>query len=79
MTDLSVALRERLQTAFDAIEPGADPVVRPSDRGDYQANGVMAIAKRLGRPPRELAEAGRRPPTSRASPTWRSPARASST
>jgi arginyl-tRNA synthetase len=56
VTDLSVALRERLQSAFDAIEPGADPVVRPSDRGDYQANGVMAIAKRLGRPPRELAE-----------------------
>ena len=56
MPDLAVALRERLQPAFDAIDRGADPVVRPSDRGDYQANGVMAIAKRLGRPPRELAE-----------------------
>ena len=56
VSDLSLALRERLQPAFDAVEPGADPVVRPSDRGDYQANGVMAIAKRLGRPPRELAE-----------------------
>jgi arginyl-tRNA synthetase len=55
--DLSSALRERLQPAFDAVEPGADPVVRQSDRGDYQANGVMAIAKRLGRPPRELAAA----------------------
>ena len=59
MPDLSAALRERLQPAFDAIEPGADPVVRASDRADYQANGVMAIAKRLGRPPRELAEAVR--------------------
>ncbi|HEV3213658.1 MAG TPA: arginine--tRNA ligase [Acidimicrobiales bacterium] len=57
MPDLSSALRERLQPAFDAVEPGADPVVRQSDRGDYQANGVMAIAKRLGRPPRELAAA----------------------
>jgi arginyl-tRNA synthetase len=30
--------------------------VRPSDRADYQANGVMALAKALGRPPRELAQ-----------------------
>ena len=56
MPDLSSALRDRLQAAFDALDPGADPVVRQSDRGDYQANGVMALAKRLGRPPRELAE-----------------------
>jgi arginyl-tRNA synthetase len=56
VTNLSSALRERLQPAFDAIVPGADPVVRQSDRGDYQANGVMAVAKQLGRPPRELAE-----------------------
>src|SRR5476651_30883 len=25
--------------------------------GDYQANGIMAAAKRLGMPPRQLAEA----------------------
>lgn len=30
--------------------------MRPSDRADYQANGVMALAKLLGRPPRELAQ-----------------------
>src|SRR5277367_4179654 len=50
-------LRSRLQSAFDTIEVGADPVLRSSDRTDYQANGVMALAKRLGRPPREVAEA----------------------
>jgi len=38
------------------LETGADPALRLSDRSDYQANGVMALAKRLGRPPREVAE-----------------------
>lgn len=50
-------LLARLQTAFDAVETGADPVLRTSDRSDYQANGVMALAKRLGRPPRDVAQA----------------------
>ena len=49
-------LLDRLQGAFDALEVGADPVLRVSDRSDYQANGVMALAKRLGRPPREVAD-----------------------
>jgi len=49
-------LLARFQAAFDAVVPGADPVLRPSDRSDYQANGVMAIAKSLGRPPRDVAE-----------------------
>ena len=45
----------RLASAFDAVSPGADPVLRPSDRVDYQANGVMGVAKTLSRPPREVA------------------------
>lgn len=44
-----------LQKGFDVLEPGCDPVLRPSDHTDYQANGVMALAKRLGRPPRDVA------------------------
>lgn len=48
-------LFERLQTAFDRVAQGSDPVLRPSDRVDYQANGVMAIAKTLGRAPRDVA------------------------
>jgi arginyl-tRNA synthetase len=48
-------LLERLRPAFDAFVAGADPVLRPSDRCDFQANGVMAIAKQLQRPPREVA------------------------
>jgi arginyl-tRNA synthetase len=49
-------LLARLQVAFDTLEVGADPVLRTSDRGDYQANGVMALAKRVGRAPREVAD-----------------------
>ena len=49
-------LLARLSDTFDTFSPGADPVLRVSDRGDYQANGVMALAKRLSRPPREVAD-----------------------
>ena len=48
-------LHERLAAAFSALAPGADPVLRASEHGDYQANGVMALAKSLGRNPREVA------------------------
>jgi arginyl-tRNA synthetase len=49
-------LLARLQVAFDQLEPASEPVLRQSERGDYQANGVMGLAKRLARPPREVAE-----------------------
>ena len=32
-----------------------DPVVRPSDRADAQANGALPLAKQLGRNPRDVA------------------------
>jgi arginyl-tRNA synthetase len=57
MVDPEAILTSLLQPAFDAFELGADPVVRHSDRSDYQANGVLPLAKRLGKPPRELAQA----------------------
>ncbi|MBU6514836.1 MAG: arginine--tRNA ligase [Acidobacteriota bacterium] len=49
-------LLSRLQSAFDHVVVGADPVLRPSDRGDYQANGIMALAKSQGMAPREMAQ-----------------------
>ena len=55
MTSTYDTLLSRLQSAFDTLEVGADPVLRTSERGDYQANGVMGLAKRLGRPPRDVA------------------------
>ncbi len=56
MTSTYDLVRGRLQSGFDTIAAGADPVLRPSDRCDYQANGVMALAKQVGRPPREVAD-----------------------
>ena len=56
MTSTYDLLASRLQKAFDSVAPGADPVLRPSVRSDYQANGVMALAKQVGKPPREVAE-----------------------
>ena len=44
MTSTYDTLLSRLQSAFDTLEKGADPVLRTSDRSDYQANGVMALA-----------------------------------
>ena len=57
MAGLPDLLASLLQKAFDSVEPGADPVVRPSTRPgiDLQANGAMAVAKRLGRRPADVA------------------------
>lgn len=55
MTSAYDDLLKRLQTGFDAVSPGADPVLRPSDHADFQANGVMAVAKALGKNPRDVA------------------------
>jgi arginyl-tRNA synthetase len=57
MADLFAVLTQRLAPAFAAVagDPDVDPVVRPSDRADAQANGALALAKRLGRTPREVA------------------------
>ncbi|HEV8625355.1 MAG TPA: arginine--tRNA ligase [Acidimicrobiia bacterium] len=52
-------MSERFAGALAALDEtlrGADPVVRRSDRADYQVNGSMALAKRTGRPPRDLAQ-----------------------
>jgi arginyl-tRNA synthetase len=56
MADLFALLIERLAPAFATVagEEGVDPVVRPSDCADAQANGALALAKRLGRSPRDV-------------------------
>ena len=56
MPDASSVLLQRLQAAFDTVRRGADPVLRASERADFQANGALALAKELGRPPRQVAE-----------------------
>jgi len=49
-------LSDRLSPAFEAVAgERVDPVVRRSRRADFQADGVLALARRLGRAPREIA------------------------
>jgi arginyl-tRNA synthetase len=56
LPNLSLVLTDRLAPAFAAVagEP-ADPVVRRSQRADFQADGALALARRLGRNPRDIA------------------------
>ncbi|HWC23158.1 MAG TPA: arginine--tRNA ligase [Flexivirga sp.] len=65
MTDPRLALTTRVQQALaEAFGPEwreVDPVIRPANKrqtdADFQANAAMALAKRVGRPPREVAQA----------------------
>ncbi|MEZ7127501.1 arginine--tRNA ligase [Nonomuraea sp. AD125B] len=61
MTDPQIVLTERVQQAlahaFGAEHADADPLIRPSQFADFQANVAMSLAKRLRRAPREVAEA----------------------
>jgi arginyl-tRNA synthetase len=61
MADPRILLAERLRAAvvaaFGADHAGADPMVRRSERADYQADLAMGLGKTLKRPPREVAAA----------------------
>jgi arginyl-tRNA synthetase len=56
-TLLSTRFRAALEAAFGQEWSDTDPLIRPSSFGDYQANLAMSLAKRLRRPPREVAAA----------------------
>ena len=59
MTDPQEALARlvsgALAAAFGPEFADADPVIRPSQFADYQSNVALPLAKRLGRPPRDVA------------------------
>ena len=44
-----------LSDALGAQVADADPLIRPSQFADFQANAAMSLARQLGRPPREVA------------------------
>ncbi len=44
-----------LGAAFGVQYETADPVIRPSTFADYQSNAALPLAKKLGRPPRDIA------------------------
>ncbi|MFH9608269.1 arginine--tRNA ligase [Streptomyces sp. NPDC017448] len=55
---LASSLQQQLADALTAALPdagAADPLLRRSDRADFQANGILALAKKLKGNPRELA------------------------
>ncbi|MDG1696661.1 MAG: arginine--tRNA ligase [Ilumatobacter sp.] len=58
MSDPLASLSTLLVPLFANFNGGApaDPTVRPSDRADAQINGALALAKRLGENPRDLAQ-----------------------
>ncbi|MCL7424086.1 arginine--tRNA ligase [Streptomyces sp. YS415] len=57
VTSLSDSVEQQLTAAISAALPetSADPLLRRSDRADFQANGVLALAKQAKANPRELA------------------------
>ncbi|WP_432153704.1 arginine--tRNA ligase [Streptomyces tricolor] len=58
VTSLSDTVQQHLASALSAALPeaaGADPLLRRSDRADFQANGILALAKKAKANPRELA------------------------
>ncbi|HTP15286.1 MAG TPA: arginine--tRNA ligase [Streptosporangiaceae bacterium] len=59
MTDPEQTLARQLQDAlaaqFGAAYADVDPVIRPSQFADYQSNVALPLARRLHRPPREIA------------------------
>ncbi|WP_381553349.1 arginine--tRNA ligase [Streptomyces eurythermus] len=58
VTSLSDNVQQHLASALSATLPeaaGADPLLRRSDRADFQANGILALAKKAKANPRELA------------------------
>ncbi|MFI9649950.1 arginine--tRNA ligase [Streptomyces sp. NPDC052040] len=58
VTSLTASVHQHLANALTATLPeaaAADPLLRRSDRADYQANGILALAKKAKANPRELA------------------------
>ncbi|MEZ3182572.1 arginine--tRNA ligase [Streptomyces pimonensis] len=55
VTSLTDLVNRQLTSALPATQPEADPLLRRSDRADFQANGILALAKKAKANPRELA------------------------
>ena len=54
---LTLSFRNAIVAAFGEEQRDVDPVLRVSRHADYQADVAMALAKKLGKPPREVAAA----------------------
>ncbi|SDU45014.1 arginine--tRNA ligase [Jiangella alkaliphila] len=54
LTEVSAAVADGIAAADPALT-SADPLVRPSERADFQSGAALALARRAGLPPAELA------------------------
>jgi len=52
---LARLVQEALAAEFGPEYADTDPVIRPSQFADFQANVALPLARRLGRPPRDVA------------------------
>jgi len=52
---LARRVQDALGAAFGTEYAAADPVIRPSSFADFQSNAALPLAKKLGRPPRDIA------------------------
>ncbi len=59
IAELKAYVEQALVAAFGADLAGTDPMLNPASNpkfGDYQSNVALALAKKLGQPPRAIAE-----------------------
>ncbi|MDP1793641.1 MAG: arginine--tRNA ligase [Acidimicrobiales bacterium] len=54
---VTARLTAAIESAFGTEYAGTDPVIRPSQHADAQANAAMALAKKIGQAPRDVAAA----------------------
>jgi arginyl-tRNA synthetase len=54
---ISHAFRRALEAAFGPEYGAVDPAIRASQHADYQANAALGLKAKLGKPPREIAQA----------------------
>src|SRR6266508_7033163 len=52
---LEERFRSAIAVAFGPEYADVDPLIRPSQYADFQADVALPLARRLGRPPREIA------------------------
>jgi arginyl-tRNA synthetase len=55
--ELAERFQQAVSSAFGPEHAGVDPLVRRSERADFQANLAMSLGKSLKRPPRDVAQA----------------------
>jgi arginyl-tRNA synthetase len=53
---LAPRVSQAIEAAFGADHAGTDPAIRPSQYADLQVNAALALAQRVGAPPRDVAQ-----------------------